>query len=52
VEHGEIECPLHGTRFRIKDGRCLGPFGHDLPCFQTRIRDGRVEVALLPEERQ
>jgi naphthalene 1,2-dioxygenase system ferredoxin subunit len=52
VEHGEIECPLHGTRFRIKDGRCLGPFGHDLPCFQTRIRDGRVEIALLPEERQ
>jgi naphthalene 1,2-dioxygenase ferredoxin component len=52
VDDGEIECPLHGTRFSIKDGRCLGPFGHDLPCFQTRVRHGRIEVALLPEERE
>jgi naphthalene 1,2-dioxygenase system ferredoxin subunit len=52
VDHGEIECLLHGTRFRIKDGQCLGPFGHDLHCFQTRVQDGRIEVALLPAERE
>jgi nitrite reductase/ring-hydroxylating ferredoxin subunit len=46
VEDGIIECPLHGARFQIVDGRCLGPYGTDLRCFQTRVRDGRVEVAL------
>jgi naphthalene 1,2-dioxygenase system ferredoxin subunit len=50
VEGGEIECPLHGTRFRIADGVCLGPFGHDLQCFPARVRDGRIEVALSPEQ--
>jgi naphthalene 1,2-dioxygenase system ferredoxin subunit len=50
LENDEIECPLHGTRFRITDGSCLGPFGHDLRCFQTRVRRGRIEVALSPED--
>ncbi len=52
LENGEIECPLHGTRFRITDGSCLGPYGHDLRCFQTRVRQGRIEVALLADGRE
>jgi naphthalene 1,2-dioxygenase system ferredoxin subunit len=52
VDGCEIECPLHGTRFSIKDGLCLGPFGHDLPCYQARVRHDRIEVALLPKERE
>ena len=49
VEDGIIECPLHGARFQIRDGRCLGPYGTDLRCFRTRVRGGRVEAA-LPDE--
>jgi naphthalene 1,2-dioxygenase system ferredoxin subunit len=50
IENGEIECPLHGTRFRIEDGRCLGPYGTNLRCFRSRVRDGRIEVALSSED--
>jgi nitrite reductase/ring-hydroxylating ferredoxin subunit len=46
VEDGIIECPLHGARFNIADGRCLGPHGSDLRCFRVRVREGRIEVDL------
>jgi nitrite reductase/ring-hydroxylating ferredoxin subunit len=46
VEDGVIECPLHGARFNIVDGRCLGPCGSDLRCFEARVREGRVEVRI------
>lgn len=49
VEDGVIECPLHGARFNIVDGRCLGPYGSDLRCFAARVREGRVEVRLIDE---
>ncbi len=45
LEGGVIECPLHGARFQVADGRCLGPYGTDLRCFAARERDGRIEVA-------
>jgi len=51
IEAGVVECPLHGARFNVVDGRCLGPYGHDLRCFRARQREGRVEVA-LPDEGQ
>ena len=50
VEDGEVECPLHGARFRIEDGECLGPYGTDLRCFRARSRRGRIEVALSDRE--
>ena len=50
VENGEIECPLHGARFRIEDGECLGPYGTDLRCFRARSRQGRIEVSLSDRE--
>jgi len=46
VEDGEVICPLHGARFRIRDGACSGPLGTDLRCYRVRERAGRVEVAL------
>lgn len=52
VDGDQIECPLHGTRFQIQDGRCLGPYGTDLQCFSARERDSRVEVALPSENRE
>jgi naphthalene 1,2-dioxygenase system ferredoxin subunit len=49
IENGEIECPLHGARFKIDSGRCLGPFGGDLRCFRARVRQQRIEILLSSE---
>ena len=40
-----IQCPRHGTRFRLADGaRATGPSSYPQPAFEARLRDGRVEV--------
>jgi nitrite reductase/ring-hydroxylating ferredoxin subunit len=40
-----IECPWHGSRFRLGDGALVrGPSATPLPAFEVRERDGRVEV--------
>lgn len=40
-----IQCPWHGSRFSIRDGRVVdGPAVHPQPCLETRIRDGQIEV--------
>jgi len=45
-----IVCPWHGSRFALADGRVLdGPATMPQPCFETRIRDGFVEVRRRPE---
>jgi len=50
VENGEVECPLHLTRFRISDGTCLGPLGTDLACYRAREVGARVQVQIADEE--
>lgn len=45
VEGDSIRCPWHGSRFALEDGRVLeGPSTFPQPCFETRIRDGKIEV--------
>ncbi|CAN5505322.1 hypothetical protein BH23ACT7_BH23ACT7_09480 [soil metagenome] len=40
-----VECRCHGSRFRLVDGRALaGPAASAQPAFDTRVRDGRVEI--------
>jgi nitrite reductase/ring-hydroxylating ferredoxin subunit/uncharacterized membrane protein len=40
-----LVCPWHGSRFALQDGRVLdGPATLPQPCFETRVRDGYVEV--------
>jgi nitrite reductase/ring-hydroxylating ferredoxin subunit/uncharacterized membrane protein len=40
-----IECPWHASQFNIRDGSvCNGPATGPLPVFETRIREGNVEV--------
>lgn len=43
---GEIvQCPWHGSRFSVKDGSVVdGPATFPQPCFETRVRDGQIEV--------
>ncbi|MGI5240821.1 Rieske 2Fe-2S domain-containing protein [Dactylosporangium sp. CA-139066] len=43
-----IECPWHGSVFRLRDGKAMhGPAASDQPRLRTRVRDGRLEAALL-----
>jgi nitrite reductase/ring-hydroxylating ferredoxin subunit len=45
IEHGAVECPLHGARFDIATGRCLSPPATvDLRAYAVRIEDGEVFV--------
>ncbi len=41
----ELECPLHGARFDIRDGRPLGlPAERPLPTYPVRRIGERIEV--------
>lgn len=44
VEEGELICPWHRWRFRLKDGRCTTVRGNTLRTFSCHVRDGRVLV--------
>ena len=46
VRRGAIMCPLHGARFDLASGRCLGGAYPDLRGFPLRIEQGVIEVAL------
>lgn len=40
-----IQCPWHGSRFSIRDGRVVdGPAVHPQPCLQARIQNHQIEV--------
>lgn len=45
---GCVRCPWHGGRFRLADGAVVeGPPVFPLAHFETRVRDGRIEVRPL-----
>jgi len=45
VSGDRIECTCHGSRFSLEDGALLrGPATQPQPAFETRERDGRVEI--------
>ncbi|MEU9579834.1 Rieske 2Fe-2S domain-containing protein [Streptomyces chilikensis] len=47
VADGCVECPWHGSVFRLSDGwNVRGPATAPQPAFDTRVVDGHVEVAL------
>ena len=53
VEDGCIVCPWHQSKFRLEDGRAeAGPTAYHQPHYETRIRDGLVEVRLGGEHGQ
>ena len=46
---GCIECPWHGSRFELDDGRVArGPATAPQPALETRVRSGSVEVRRRP----
>ncbi len=47
LENGTIRCPWHGSCFSIRDGHVVeGPAAFPQPRFETRVRDGQIEVRL------
>lgn len=45
IDRGRIVCPWHGSRFAVESGEVLrGPAPAPLPCYQTRLVDGMIEV--------
>ncbi len=42
---GCVTCPLHGSSFRLSDGGVeRGPAAYPQPAWQTRVRDGAIEL--------
>ena len=40
-----VTCPLHGSRFDLRDGRIVrGPAHHPQPALPVRVRNGWIEV--------
>lgn len=45
LEGDTVQCPWHGSRFSLKDGSVVdSPATFPQPCFETRVRDGQIEV--------
>lgn len=39
-----IACPLHGARFDLSTGKCLGGAYKPVSCFPVKLEDGQVSV--------
>ncbi|HEY1920663.1 MAG TPA: Rieske (2Fe-2S) protein [Streptosporangiaceae bacterium] len=47
LDDGCLTCPWHGSTFRVSDGSVVhGPATAPQPSFQTRLRDGVVQICL------
>jgi nitrite reductase/ring-hydroxylating ferredoxin subunit len=45
---GCVICPWHGSAFRLSDGHIVrGPATTPQPTYETRVRDGKIEVRAL-----
>jgi nitrite reductase/ring-hydroxylating ferredoxin subunit/uncharacterized membrane protein len=50
IEDGCVQCPWHDSVFDLRDGRIVhGPATQPQPRFETRVRDGRIEIRLTPQ---
>jgi nitrite reductase/ring-hydroxylating ferredoxin subunit len=45
LEGDTVRCPWHGSCFSLEDGSVIdGPATHPQPRFETRVRNGQIEV--------
>ncbi len=50
LEGDVVQCPWHGSRFCMRDGRVLtGPATVNAPRYDVRVRNGQVEVKRIAE---
>lgn len=46
LRRGVVMCPLHGARFELATGRCIGSSYDPLMTFETRLDDEWIAVAV------
>lgn len=46
IRGGTVMCPLHGARFDLATGKCLGAAYRDLRRFPLRVVDGTIEICV------
>lgn len=46
VRRGAVMCPLHGVRFDMATGQCLGGTYANVRVFALRETDGMIEIAI------
>lgn len=44
VRRGAVMCPLHGARFDVMTGKCLGGAYPDLRTFAVRVEAGQIAI--------
>jgi len=49
IEDHVVECPLHGAKYDVRDGKCLAVADCDVKTYPVRIEDGAVYVAVPTE---
>ncbi len=49
VRRGAIMCPLHGARFDLASGRCIGGPYAALKTFPVEVADGMIRIG-VPDE--
>lgn len=48
LRRGAIMCPLHGARFKVDTGECIGSAYPPLRVFAVRVEAGEVLIELPP----
>jgi nitrite reductase/ring-hydroxylating ferredoxin subunit len=46
IRNGFVSCPLHGARFELASGKCLGNAYQPVPSYPVKVEDGRIFVGL------
>jgi anthranilate 1,2-dioxygenase ferredoxin component len=49
IRRGTVMCPLHGARFEVASGRCVGGAYKDIRTFPVRLSDGVIEISVPAE---
>ncbi len=50
IRRGAIMCPLHGARFEVETGKCIGSAYRDLRTFALRIEGGMIQICVPDEQ--
>lgn len=46
IRNGFVSCPLHGARFELATGKCLGNAYQPVPAYPVKVEDGRILVGI------
>ena len=50
IRRGAIMCPLHGARFEVETGKCIGSAYRDLRTFALTTENGMIRICVPDEQ--